>query len=362
MEYPTPLRFKLLGLSLATLLTSHLAQATCVAPPPSLNLYPNNLANDEHKLGFMPQLTTAGSDYSCPHPYLKPDGTWGYEMRVAYRTATVLNKSIVHSLSDSDMQAIGLGNLPASTAPQWSSDTIYQQGNKVQWQGSEYTAQWWTQGEVPGSSAQGAWLKASNAELSAWDASQIYQANAKAIYDNKVWQARWWNQNEIPGSNEWGAWQVTNDALPAAGMGRFSAALELEAQGADWFLKINVMPAKPNLAAPSYIEVRKNGLAIGRLTEFSVSAVQCQTADSNCLPGMYWSATGSLKDSTPFTLTYNGSLSNGVGAFYSVWACTADSQCRPTKLTAFANLSSMYGHNGYMTSTIHPTEPFPLRD
>lgn len=361
MKFPQQYKIKSLGLSLATLFASQLAQATCVPPPPSLQLYPSNLANDEHKLGFMPQLTTAGSNYRCPYAYLKPDGTWGYEMRVAYQTATLLNQSIIHSLSDSEMQAIGLAASPASTAPQWASDTIYQQGNKVQWQGSEYTAQWWTQGEVPGSSQQGAWLKANNGALSAWDAGQIYQANAKAIYGNQVWQARWWNQNEIPGRNEWGAWQVTGDALPASAVGRFSAALALEAQGSDWILNINVMPAKPNLPAPAYIEVRENGLAIGRLTQFPVSAVQCQASDSNCLAGLYWGAAGSIKVSNPISYVYNGSLRDGTGKFYSVWACTAAKQCRPTQLTAFAALSSS-GNNGFMTSTIHPSEPYPRRD
>ncbi|MGL6041981.1 MAG: carbohydrate-binding protein, partial [Deefgea sp.] len=270
MKYQKQQRLKLLGLSLAALLASHLAQATCVAPPPSLNLYPSNLANDEHKLGFMPQLTSEGSMYRCPFSRQNPDGTWHHEMRDAYKTAMLLNKSIVHSLSDTEMQAIGLGSAPVSKEPMWNSDTIYQQGHKVQWQGTEYTAQWWTQGEAPGSSAQGAWLKAASSSLSAWDANQVYQANAKAISGNKVWQARWWNQNEVPGSNEWGAWQVTNDALPSAGMGRFSAALALENQETGWILKINVEHPKPNLPIPTYIEVRENGLAIGRLTEFPV--------------------------------------------------------------------------------------------
>lgn len=353
MKYPKYI--KPLCLSLAAMMASHLSYATCVAPPPSLSFYPQNLPNDEHKLGFMPQLTTEGNDYKCPHAFLKPDGTWAYEMRTAYRTASLLNKSIVHSLSDAEMQAIGLAGEPLSKEPLWNSDAIYQQGNKVQWQGVEYTAQWWTQGEAPGS-AQGAWLKASSGKLSAWDASQVYQANAKVIAGNKVWQARWWNQNEAPGSNEWGAWQVTNDALPAAGMGRFSAALTLEQTGSDGVLKINVQPAKPNLPAPAYIEVRENGLAIARITEFPVMAVQCQAGASDCLPGVYWTAAGSIPVTNPISI-----YTTGATKYFSVWACTVENQCRPTKLTTFAFLNYVNGI-GHMTTTIHPSEPFPLRD
>ncbi|WP_027469677.1 carbohydrate-binding protein [Deefgea rivuli] len=350
MKYPRMLSTLALGLS--TLMVSQLAQATC-QPPPSPVIPPYNLANDEQKLGFIPQLTGPSIDYSCPSPRPNPDGSIGYDIRHAYYFAFVLNKSIVHSLSDAEMQAIGLGgHLVASTgsvsqAAPWVSETIYQQGNKVQWQGVEYTAQWWTQGETPGS-AQGAWLKAVSNTPTAWDAAQVYQANSKAISGNKVWQARWWNQNEVPGSNEWGAWQATNEALPTSGVGRYSAMIRAVNGG----LAINVQAAHSNSTPPAYIELRENGLAIGRLSEFPKMAVDCQVGDTHCAAGVYWTSTATIQASafsTPFK-------------YYSLWACSTETQCRPTKLTTFFQDRGIGGSASDRTTTIHPSEPFPLRD
>jgi chitodextrinase len=352
MKYPSLLSTLALGLS--ALMVSQLAQATC-QPPPASAMSPYNLANDEHKLGFIPQLTSASYDYRCPFPRLNPDGSVGYEIRHAYYHAYVLNKSIVHSLSDAEMQTIGLGDhVVASTgsvsqAAPWVSETIYQQGSKVQWQGVEYTAQWWTQGETPGS-AQSAWLKAVSNTPTAWDAAQVYQANSKAISGNKVWQARWWNQNEVPGSNEWGAWQATNEALPASGVGRYSAMIEFKP--AEGTLAINVQAAQSNSTPPAYIELRENGLAIGKLSQFPKMAVDCQAGDNNCAAGVYWTSTATIKAnafSTP-------------SKYYSLWACSTEAKCRPTKLTTFFQDRGIDGSSSNRTTTIHPNEPFPLRD
>ncbi len=41
-----------------------------------------------------------------------------------------------------------------------------------------------------------------------WDASTAYNSGDIVTYDGKTYRAQWWNQGEIPGSKEWGAWKV----------------------------------------------------------------------------------------------------------------------------------------------------------
>ncbi|MFD0587458.1 lytic polysaccharide monooxygenase [Paenibacillus sp. GCM10027627] len=54
-------------------------------------------------------------------------------------------------------------SIPATTAqtpttyPTWSASAVYVQGSKVTYNGVNYEAKWWTQGETPSSSGTGAW-------------------------------------------------------------------------------------------------------------------------------------------------------------------------------------------------------------
>ncbi|CEP10584.1 hypothetical protein [Parasitella parasitica] len=43
------------------------------------------------------------------------------------------------------------------SASPWDVSTVYNSGNSVSYKGSLYKAQWWTQGEIPGSSTWGSW-------------------------------------------------------------------------------------------------------------------------------------------------------------------------------------------------------------
>lgn len=49
------------------------------------------------------------------------------------------------------------GSSNGCVPPAWSADTVYLANHKVSYQGFEYTAQWWTQGEIPSQSA--VWTK-----------------------------------------------------------------------------------------------------------------------------------------------------------------------------------------------------------
>ncbi|WP_273430427.1 carbohydrate-binding protein [Chitinibacter tainanensis] len=341
---------KAISLSISTLVFSPLAIATCAPPPPPLQFYSGNLPGIERVLSIIPPLTSAAIDYYCPFPIGNT-----FELRKAYSYANPLPQAIVHALSDQQMAAIGL-TTDASTvsqAPLWDSATIYQQGQIVQWQNVEYSAQWWSQGETPGT-ANSAWRKNPTNSIAAWDAGQIYEAGSKTIYQGRVWQARWWTQNEVPANHEWGAWQATTDSLPSHGASRFSARLDLGSYSGTSQLAINVRATYPNSPTPAYIEVRENGVAIGRLTQFMQLAADCfDRNDSSCNPGIYWTSVGSIPVNDAGSQLVYGNATK----LYGLWACTSNHQCRPSQLTAFSR-----GDGDNRVSTIHPSEPFPLRD
>ena len=43
-----------------------------------------------------------------------------------------------------------------------------------------------------------------------WSASEIYTQGMQVIYGGVAWEAQWWTQGEEPGSSEWGAWRQAN--------------------------------------------------------------------------------------------------------------------------------------------------------
>ncbi|MFE6996342.1 carbohydrate-binding protein [Microbacterium sp. NPDC057659] len=51
----------------------------------------------------------------------------------------------------------GPGTDPGTCAAAWSASAAYASGATVTYQGAQYRAKWWTQGEAPGSQAWGAW-------------------------------------------------------------------------------------------------------------------------------------------------------------------------------------------------------------
>ncbi|GLS05170.1 hypothetical protein GCM10007860_23200 [Chitiniphilus shinanonensis] len=320
----------------AALLASAAAQATCIPPPPDAFTTPGLTGGVPPKVGddaLLPTrrpLTNAGTDYYCPMPI---------ELGLAYRIYNYQSTAVVHGLLDEQIQQAGLPLTPGPTAPAWDAATVYLQGQQVSYDGATYEAQWWTQGEQPGASVYGAWRPVDNGVASTWSGSRAYQAGEKAVYDNKVWQARWWTQGEQPGSNEWGAWQATNDPVPPPAVplpSRYSASLNW-ANG-----EITVTLQSVNGAIngrPAYVEVREQGVPLGRITQFPLLYRDCFGAPE-CQPGAYW--TGGAK----FVSTKLPGA-----AWISLWACNAQDVCRPAELTRW-----VYGQ----TTNGNPSEPFPL--
>ncbi|KAG0370087.1 hypothetical protein BGX24_002149 [Mortierella sp. AD032] len=98
------------------------------------------------------------------------------------------------------------------TLPAWSASTAYSGGAKVSYNGRQYTAQWWTQGNVPSSGSPWADNGAcsggptqtptpgSCGGSSAWASSTAYNSGAKVTYGGFLYTAQWWTQGDTPGS------------------------------------------------------------------------------------------------------------------------------------------------------------------
>ncbi|KAG0359405.1 hypothetical protein BGZ54_009970, partial [Gamsiella multidivaricata] len=98
------------------------------------------------------------------------------------------------------------------SAAAWSSSTAYSGGAVVSYNGHQYTAQWWSQNNIPtagapwtdngacsGNSGPGPGT-GSCAGVNAWTSSTSYNGGAKVTYGGFVYSAQWWTQGETPGS------------------------------------------------------------------------------------------------------------------------------------------------------------------
>lgn len=89
----------------------------------------------------------------------------------------------------------------------WSNSVAYNAGNSVSYDGKNYTANWWTQGNNPstnnGVAGSGQpWTAGescnSQACSAAWSSNAVYVAGNTVSYDGKNYTANWWTQGNTP--------------------------------------------------------------------------------------------------------------------------------------------------------------------
>jgi chitinase len=99
-------------------------------------------------------------------------------------------------------------------ASAWNSATPYGGGAVVSYNGRSWTAKWWTQGEVPGTSSvwtdngtcTGSTTPPGTCSIAAWAAGTAYNGAAVVSYGGHKWTAKWWTQGDVPGNNTQGVW------------------------------------------------------------------------------------------------------------------------------------------------------------
>lgn len=102
--------------------------------------------------------------------------------------------------------------ITVSPATTWKSTETYDTGDMVMYDGRQFEAQWWTEGDTPDASATGPWaeigeiISTDQGEFSAWTNSWIYTGGETVVHEGHIWKARWWTRNQEPGGTN-GPWQ-----------------------------------------------------------------------------------------------------------------------------------------------------------
>lgn len=91
----------------------------------------------------------------------------------------------------------------AGELPEWDPAQVYTSGDLVVFQGNEYEAKWWTQGNQPDNSD--AW-KLLSSITPVWNASKSYFGGDRVLYEGVTYQAKWWTQGNVP--SQLGVWQI----------------------------------------------------------------------------------------------------------------------------------------------------------
>ena len=91
----------------------------------------------------------------------------------------------------------------------WVADAVYNEGDIVIHNNIEWTAQWWTKQDEPGTSAVWKGKDPSNDQgTEAWSDSLTYNEGDKVLHNGKEWTAQWWTQKDEPGTTgQWGVWR-----------------------------------------------------------------------------------------------------------------------------------------------------------
>jgi chitin-binding protein len=94
------------------------------------------------------------------------------------------------------------------TAPEWAKTNQYPGNSLVSRGGHTWKAQWWTQGDEPGTANvwidQGTCTPVSRSPGSCaapvWDPTSIYTGGSDVSFQAHTWRAQWWTQGDTPGS------------------------------------------------------------------------------------------------------------------------------------------------------------------
>ncbi|MFI6761051.1 carbohydrate-binding protein [Micromonospora sp. NPDC050417] len=94
-------------------------------------------------------------------------------------------------------------NLPAA----WNSSKVYNNGDKVTYQGKVYLASWYAQNQKPGD-PNGPWQELGMTEdgVPTWTASRVFNSGDVATHNGKKFRARWYTRNQTPGDPN-GPWE-----------------------------------------------------------------------------------------------------------------------------------------------------------
>lgn len=258
----------------------------------------------------------------------------------------------VQSLTNEQIDQLGK---QVVLAPAWQASQVYVAGNRVSFQGVNYSAKWWTQGETPGA-ANSVWLADAVAGPQAWLASGVYSAGNQVTFSGKWYEAKWWNQNEQPGT-DWGAWLLKGDAPNSKLPGLFSANIRKLADG-----QLVVSLIAMTMTKYTHVTDGKCGVITSSTSDWSGPfgtnwRINLDGVPAYSAPLPMANSSGTQPPPPPPPRLPNGEchpagtvlqtnfamwsqnvmapVPPGKHRFLSVWSCSSDQQCRPSELFDF---------------------------
>jgi len=119
--------------------------------------------------------------------------------------------TLTASYSGSDYldPAQGSGTVTVTLPPLWSASKVYNDGDKVTYQGKVYLATWYTKNQPPGA-PYGPWQELAMTEdgVTIWTASRIFHTGDRVFYQAHVYEAKWYTRNQAPGDGPGNPWKV----------------------------------------------------------------------------------------------------------------------------------------------------------
>ncbi|WDE01943.1 glycosyl hydrolase family 18 protein [Thalassomonas actiniarum] len=82
----------------------------------------------------------------------------------------------------------------------WLASEIYVAGNTVMYEGTEYRAKWWTQGDRPDLGGPWEEVVPDDGQIRPWRSDLAYNGGDKVSHNNANYQAGWWTKGEEPGT------------------------------------------------------------------------------------------------------------------------------------------------------------------
>lgn len=83
----------------------------------------------------------------------------------------------------------------------WQASKIYLAGDTVMFNGKEYRAKWWTQGNQPDQGGPWEEVIPDDGQVRAWRADLVYNGGDVVAHNNATYKAGWWTKGEEPGQS-----------------------------------------------------------------------------------------------------------------------------------------------------------------
>ncbi|EMA47431.1 glycosyl hydrolase family 18 protein [Halococcus saccharolyticus] len=142
-------------------------------------------------------------------------------------------RNILRTTSALLAAAAGAGATVAAQSqyPAWDANTAYSGGDRVTHNGSVWVAEWWTKGTEPAESAN-VWTKTEPtnggggesgsatdcSNVPAYDSGTAYSGGDQVTYDGSLWSAEWWTKGTAPATSE-NVWTKQGDCGSGGGGG-----------------------------------------------------------------------------------------------------------------------------------------------